>query len=179
MLRWRQGNKGHLVHTHADPAAQPAASAAAALSWQAKSADAATAPGSGHCRGTSFPRVCVCDCQALARPERFHMYAVGACLHDVTQETATAVAATIALGLPASVALDDALDKLQGRVAQITNTDANGVRCHVARPAPGAAPTPGNSTKRPAVIVIHQVHDGWWTWWVMHRRSFLAAMIGL
>ena len=59
----------------------------------------------------------------------------------------------VALGLPASVALDSALDSSQQRVHTTTNVDANGVRAYVARPASSAT----GSVKRPAVIVIHQV----------------------
>eukprot|EP00198_Chlamydomonas_reinhardtii_P003794 XP_001693130.1 predicted protein [Chlamydomonas reinhardtii] len=67
-----------------------------------------------------------------------------------------AAAAAFVLGLPASVLIDEAIDSASPRVKSIANeTSANGVRMFVARPPVPAGG--GGPTKRPAVILIHQI----------------------
>ncbi|KAG2433537.1 hypothetical protein HYH02_012654 [Chlamydomonas schloesseri] len=79
-------------------------------------------------------------------------------------------AAALVLGLPASVLIDEALDTASPRVNSIANENAKGVRMFVARP-PAPAGGSGAPTKRPAVILIHQILG------LQRREADLAAAL--
>lgn len=64
------------------------------------------------------------------------------------------VGGALVAALPASVALDEALDSVQQRVQAITNLDANGTRCFIAYPDAYRAE---ECRKWPVVLVIHQI----------------------
>lgn len=73
---------------------------------------------------------------------------------DVQASFAT-TALTLAAALPASILVDDVLDRAIDRIGRVTNAQTeNGTRMYVAQPASSERATPKG---RPAVVLIHQI----------------------